>query len=148
MNYLYAILGAILLLAGDAALFYHLGGNGVKLTDEKAVIKQETKDDAKRVVDQSTVAQEAKTYETATDPALDPIAAPDVRVCHYTATIVPSANPAGSRVDASPSVRAPDPSNAVPSIDIGRPLVQISHNADAQIAGLQDYIEHVCQVQH
>lgn len=143
MNYLYAALGAI---AYSIALFmvgHHYGALAPELAQAKTEVKQEAAQDTKRAKDETTVAQEAKTYEAATDPALAPVTAPVVRLCKY--TIVSSPNPAGSGADAKLPVRAPDPQPSVPGPDIGRPLVQIGHNADAQVAGLQDYIARVCQ---
>jgi hypothetical protein len=138
-------IGILLGLALAFGAGYHFGGLAPKLAQAKAQIKQETAAQTKDTKDQATVAQEARTYEAATDPLL-PVAAPAVRVCHYTPVAsVPSADPAGSGTDAAAPVRAANPPDPLPGPDIGRPLVQIGHNADAQIAGLQDYIEHVCQ---
>lgn len=145
MNYLYAALGAI---AYSVAVFfggYHFGTLAPKLAAAKTEIKQEAAEQKKDTADRTTVEKEAKTYEAATDP-LQPIAAPTVRVCYYAPLpTVPSTHAAGSGVNAGPPVRAANPPDPVPGPDIGRPLVQIGHNADAQLAGLRDYIEHVCQ---
>lgn len=145
MNYLYAALGAIVLLAADFFAGYHFGTLAPKLAAAKTELKQEAAQEVKATKDQAIIAEEAKTYEAATDP-LKPIAAPHLSVCYYAPLArVPSALPAGSGVNAGSAVRAPDTPNPVPGPDIGRPLVQIGHNADAQLAGLRDYIEHVCQ---
>lgn len=146
MNYLYAALGAI---AYSVAVFfggYHFGTLAPKLAEAKTELKQDAAEQKKDTTDQATVAQEAKTYEAATDPALAPVSAPHVSVCYYAPLVQSHAT--GSGVNAGPPVRAPDRPDPVPGPDIGRPLVQISHNADAQIAGLQDYIAKVCQGGH
>jgi hypothetical protein len=134
--------GILLGLALAFGAGYHFGGLAPKLAAAKTELKQEAASQAKDAKDEAIIAREAKTYEAATDPLL-PIAAPVVRVCYYTP--VSSAKPPGSGTDAAAPVRAANPPDPVPGPDIGRPLVQIGHNADAQIAGLQDYIEHVCQ---
>jgi hypothetical protein len=146
MNYVYGAIGGILLLVADFFAGYHFGGLAPKLATANTVIKQEAAEQAKDTKDQATVAQEAKTYEAATDPALDPIAAPRVSMCYYAPSpTLPSTNTSGSGAHASapvPAAAAPDP---VPGPDIGRPIVQVGHDANAQVAGLQDYIERVCQ---
>ena len=96
-----------------------------------------------QATDTATINAEAKTYAAA---QIDPIAAPVVSVCHYTPAAVPRATVAGSLPHGAPNLPAPSPPAAVPGPDIGRPLVSIGHTADAQVAGLQDYIEHVCRV--
>lgn len=133
------ILAAVLLVffAG-----YHVGGMAPKLAAAKIEVKQEVAADAKRTVDQTTVAQEAKTYEAA---EIAPIAAPVVRMCYYsTAASVPSPNPAGSGAHAPLVSASANPVPGVPGPDIGSALLRTGHTVDAQVAGLQDYIDHVC----
>jgi hypothetical protein len=142
MNYVYGAAGAIVLLVAVFFGGYHFGKLAPQLAEAKTEIRQEAAEDVKVAKDQTTVAEEAKTYEAATDPALTPVIAPRLSVCYYAPL---QGHASGSGADAKPPVRAPDPPNPVPGPDIGRPLVQISHNADAQIAGLQDYISKVCQ---
>jgi len=122
---------------------WHFGRQGLELKDAKTEVKQEAAQDTKRRTDEGTVAQEAKTYEAATDP-LAPLAAPIVRMCDYS-TPVPTAHPAGSGAHEAPALRAADP--PVPAVTLWHtePLVRDGHNADAQVVGLQDYIAHVCQ---
>ena len=124
--------------------WWHMGGESTRLKVATAQVHQEVQAQQKDNHDRTTVAQEAKTYEAA---ALDPIAAPDVRVCHYTPAPapVPSTHPAGPRTDAPAPSREPDPVPDVPGPNIGPPLVRSAHLADAQVKGLQDYITHVCQ---
>jgi hypothetical protein len=148
MNPFYGAALACLLLIGAFGAGWHFGGQAPKLAAAKQELKQEAAEDTKRTTDQTTVAQEAKTYEAATDP-LAPLPAPVVRLCYNSTTpAVPSAHPAG------PGAHGPVP---VPDAGGGdshlptyvqwntRPLVQIGRNADAQVAGLQDYITRVCQ---
>jgi hypothetical protein len=139
-------IGAAVLLVLYSGFWYHLGGLGTRERVAVAQVKQEKAQDTKRTIDEATVAKEAKTYEAATDPELSPVSAPSVRLCHYTPVAsVPGANAPGSGAHASAPVPAPAPAAALPGPDIGRPVLQVGHDADAQIAGLQDYIEHVCQ---
>lgn len=144
MNYVYGAAGGIVLLVLVFFGGYHFGALAPKLAAAKTELKEEAAAEVKDTKDQATVAQEAKTYEAATDPALDPVAAPRVSMCYY-APALPSANPAGSGAHASAPIPEPATQPAVPGPDIGRPIVQIGHDADAQVAGLQDYISHVCQ---
>jgi hypothetical protein len=139
------IAGAVLLVL-YSAFWYHLGGEGTRLKVANTEVRQATAEQRKETKDEATVAEEAKRFETATDPALTPVAAPLVRLCHFTpVATVSSANAAGSGTDASAPVRAAPAEDSVPGPDIGGPIVQVGHNADAQVAGLQHYIEHVCQ---
>ncbi len=127
----------------QAWFWWHMGGESTRLKVATAQVHTEVQAQTKERHDQVTVAQEAKTYETA---AIEPVAAPVARVCYYrTAPAVPSAHPAGSGADAPVEQRSPDPLPAVPGPDIGPPLVRSGHLTDAKVAGLQDYIEHVCQ---
>lgn len=134
------ILGAVLIVffAG-----YHVGGMAPKLADAKAEVKQEVAADTKRTADQTTVAQEAQTYE---DAQLAPIAAPVVRMCEYApAARLPSPNPTGPGTHAPAATHGADPVPPVPGPDIGPGLLRSSTVAEAQVAGLQDYINRVCQ---
>lgn len=136
-----AVLAVVLAAFGAG---WYFGRQGIELKDSKQIVKQEVAQDSKRRTDEGTVAQEAKTYEAATDP-LAPLPAPIVRMCDYSTPAVPSPHPAGSGAHAPPALRAADP--PVPAVvewDT-KPLVRDGHNADAQVAGLQDYIAKVCQ---
>jgi hypothetical protein len=146
MNYVYGAAGAIVLLVAVFFGGYHFGKLAPQLAAAKTELKQEAAAQVTETKDNAIVAQEAKTYEAATDPALDPVAAPRVSMCYY-APLTPMLRsaPAGSGVNASAPVRAADPEPPVPGPDIGRPLVQTGHDANAQVAGLQDYITKVCQ---
>jgi len=53
-------------------------------------------------------------------------------------------DPPPSKLMQKPQVEASINQTLSRGPDIGRPLVTIGHTADAQIAGLQDYITRVC----
>lgn len=137
---------AIGILVGLVAAFlfgYHFGGLAPKLAAARAEVHQESLNDAKRTTDQTTVAGEARTYEAA---ELAPVSAPVVRVCLYTpVSPVSGAYAARPRTDAPVPSRSADPVPLQAGPDIGPPLVRVGHVTDAQVAGLQHYIEHVCQ---
>jgi hypothetical protein len=123
---------------------WHFGGESGKLADTRAVATQEAGVIKQSASDAAIINAEAQTYAAA---QIDAIAAPAVSVCHYTPTAaVLRATPAGPQPHGAPDLPAPGPPAAVPGPDIGRPLVSIGHNADAQVAALQDYIQHVCRV--
>jgi hypothetical protein len=141
---LWAKLGGILgAIVAVFALGYHFGSLAPKLAEAKAEIKQTEAQDAKRVTDQATVAQEARSYEAA---ALEPIPTPVVRLCvSAPPAAMPGAHPAGPRADAPSAPRAADPVPPVPGPDIGPELLRAAHLADAEIAALQSYVSQVCQ---
>lgn len=144
----YIAIGAAFL--GWSFLCYHQGGQGTRLAVADVRVKQDTAAAKTLAKDQTTVAQEAKTYEAAVaDPG--PVPAPVVRLCYYRTApaAVPRATAAGSGPDASPDLRAAAAAplaSPVAGADIGKPLIAIPHACDAQVAGLQDYIRHVCAV--
>ncbi len=141
-----------LLIAGAAvlALIVSFGG-GVyvgrlqpQLAAAKATIKRNAINTAQESTDATRINSEAKQFAQA---PLDPIAAPVVRVQYREASAcVPRAATAGSGAHAAPDLPAPSIVDSVSGPDIGRPLVSVGHIADAQVAGLQDYITHVCRV--
>jgi hypothetical protein len=144
VNIIYGAAGALVLLVLSFGAGWHFGGESGKLAESKAVAKQEAQVITQTATDTSTINTEAKAYAAA---QIDPVAAPVVSLCHYTpAAAVLGAAAAGSGPHVAPHVPAPGPPAALPGPDIGRPLVQVGHDADAQVAGLQDYIEHVCRV--
>lgn len=149
MNYLYAALGAIVLLAADFFAGYHFGTLAPKLAAAKTELKQEAAEQKKDTKDEATVAQEGKTYAAAKDddPALDPVRLPDVRVCYYAAlTRVQSAGATGSGAHAPAEVRPGPAQNPDPGPNITPSIVHVGNIANAQVEGLQDYIAKVCQV--
>lgn len=147
MNALYAALGALLLAAGTFATGYHFGGLSGRLAAAQTVVKQEVATQRRTTTDQATVAEEAKTYEAAIDP-LAPLPAPVVRLCYNSTAraAVPSAHPAGSGAAPGPPIPAAAAAPTLPGPDIGRPVLQVGRRADAQVAGLIDYIQRVCRV--
>lgn len=136
-----AVLALSLFLAG-----YHFGGLAPKLACVQAQVKTEALAQAKRTKDTATVAEEAKTYDAATDP-VQPLPAPVVRVCRAppAPAAVPNAAASGFRAHEATPLPAAAPRDPLPGPDIGRPVVQAGRDADAQIAGLQDYIAKVCE---
>lgn len=129
-------------LVAAFAVGYHFGGLGPKLKDASAAAKVERQEVTTLQSDAARINQEAKTFENAQDPALDPIPAPSVRLCHYTRAPSVDASPS-----AGPGAPAPVPLRAAdPGPDIGPGLRAIGRQADAQVAGLIDYIYHVCPV--
>lgn len=137
-----------LILAAVLACFgagFYVGHLSPALKAAKTVVRQEIAQQKKTIVDQATVAEEAKTYEAATDP-LAPVAAPVVRLCYTPAFApVPSPHPARSGTAQSPALPAAAAPAPLPGPDIGRPVVQLGIQADAQVAGLIDYVQRVCQ---
>jgi hypothetical protein len=124
---------------------WHFGRQGLELKDANQVVKQEVAQDQKRERDQTTIAQEGKAYADATDP-LAPLPAPVVRLC-YSAP-APPPRPARPAPDAPVASGKPDPVPLQAGPDVGPALVRVGHDADAQIAGLQDYITKVCRATH
>lgn len=133
----------LIALALAFGMGWHFGRQGLELKDTKQLASSESATIQKTSRDQVTVAGEAKTYEDAIDP-LAPIPGPIVRLC-IAAPAVPSAHPAGPGAHAAAAVRAADPQlPAVVDWD-SKPVVRQGRVANAQVAGLQDYITHVCQ---
>ena len=92
--------------------------------------------------DSEIIKQEATNYAAATTaPVLKP-----VRVYIHVAPPpdVPSPPAARPSADASPTDGGSDHGGPVPTQSFGPELQAIGHDADAQIAGLQDYISKVC----
>ena len=140
-------IGGAVAIALYSWFWFHMGGESTRLKVATQEVHQEVIQQTKDNHDRATVAQEAQVYEKATDP-LQPIAAPVVRMCITpTAARLPSPHPAGPRTDAPTPSRSADP--PVPTIVEWNtePLVRAGHDSDAQVAGLQDYITHVCQAQ-
>jgi hypothetical protein len=144
VNIIYGAAGALVLLVLSFGVGWHFGGESGQLAESKAVAKQEAQVITQSATDTSTINTEAKTYAAA---QIDPVAAPVVSLCYYTPAAALLGAPAtGSGPHAAAQLPAPGPQPALPGPDVGRPLVQVGHDADAQVAGLQDYIEHVCRV--
>lgn len=137
-------IGAGLLIVWATVTYLeHRGAAACKQADTVAAAKQEGHEEAKAASDTRTINQEAKTYAQ-TLAAPDPIDSPHVSLCHYTPSAVPSAPTPGSSPHESAPSRAADPVN--PPTDVGPPLVKVGVDADAQVKGLQDYIQRVCLV--
>jgi hypothetical protein len=142
MTKLEIILGAVVLglIAFIAWSFWerHEGSVSCIDADKVAVATQEAHNAAILVNQQQTIAQEKKAYE---DALLQPVAAPVVRLCIPAGTL-PQTIHAAPGAHAAPALPAGGPINPVP--DVGRPLMQQGHDADAQVIALQDYIKNVC----
>lgn len=121
---------------------YHQGGLGCRLSSANATAKQEATQIKQETSDAATINAEAKAFE---DHALDPVPAPVVRMCIPAAGAAvrepAAAGPGAHAAAAVPAARAPD---LVPGPDIGRPSLQVDHDADLQVSLLQDYITKVC----
>lgn len=147
MNPFYGAAIALFLLILSFGAGWHFGGQSGRLADSTAVVKQEAHVITQEVTDTAIINAEAKTYAAA---QIDPIAAPVVSVCHYTPTAaVPRTATAGPLPHGTADLSAPGARGALSApgpVDIGEPLVRVGHNADAQVAALEDYIEHVCRV--
>jgi len=134
------ILAAVLLVFG---LGFHFGSLAPKLAAATAEVKQDEAQDAKRLTDQATVAQEARSYEAA---ALEPIPAPVVRLCvSAPPAALPSAHPARSGTDAPDATVPANPLPPSPGPDIGPSLMRAAAIAESQVTQLQDYVTKVCQ---
>lgn len=144
MNIFYAAAAALFFLILSFGAGWHFGGQSGKLSDVRHVATQEAGVIKQTATDTATINAEARSYAAA---QIDPIAAPAVSLCHYTpAATVPRAAAAGPLPHAATDLPAPSTRAALPGPDIGRPLVSIGHDADAQVIALQDYIAHVCRV--
>ncbi len=148
----YKTVAICLLFVAWSALCYRQGGARQRLEVAQSTLKRESGQIATLQSDQKTVTQEAETYANATTAAIPDAAAPVVSVCYYRTApaALPSAHPAGPLSHEAapvPAARGGDP--AVPVATVRRwdtkPVVQIGRDANAQVAGLQDYIAKVCQ---
>jgi hypothetical protein len=136
---------AILVLAiGLFAGGFYVGRMKPALAAAQATVKRDAQNFKQETTDATRINAEAKQFAQA---PLDPIVAPVVRVQYReAAACVPRAATAGSGAHDTAAVPAPGVVDSVSGPDIGRPLVLVGHVADAQVAGLQDYINHVCRV--
>jgi len=143
-------LKAVALLVAVLACFgagYYLRGLQCKVGDETAVIKQVAQNQKTLSTDQTITSEESKTYANAVAQA---ISAPDpapavVCVRQYAAprplsqaAATPAAADAGDRLPTGAPGPLPGPT------DIGGPATASGARANAQVAGLKDYITRVC----
>jgi hypothetical protein len=140
-------------IAGLAALIaafffgYHLGSLAIEVKDQKAVIEQQSHEQIQAHNDASAISKEAKDYAHAVSQAInEPDPAPAV-VCvrKYAAprALSPAAAP-GPVPDAGGGLPAAAGGSVQPVTDIGKPAADIGATANAQVAGLKDYITRVC----
>jgi hypothetical protein len=145
---------AIAAIAGFVAWERHQGAQSVKVHDQVAVANKIAQNARQEVKDTHEVAKEKADYDQAN---LAPVAAPSVRLCHYTPAM-PRAHPAGPDLHAGATDRAqdlPGPGQGgqpLPSPDLGEDigpdLIRHAREADLLLAGAQAYIRNVCLVQH
>lgn len=137
---------ACLGVGGGVMLYDHhergIGAVKCEATIQKADEAQEVHNAATQARDSTVVQQEAKDYASA-------VAAPVIRpvrvfISPPTIAIMPTAPVTGPGSDAAPAHGSADNSGPVPPQSFGPELQAIGHDADAQIAGLQDYINKVC----
>jgi len=126
---------------------YHQGGLACTVKANTATVKTQSAELVQAHADAATIATEAKTYAQAVDiPPVDP---PHVSVCYYRTPAAPLPRPAaaGPGAHAAPDVpgAAPAAPEPVPGPDIGPGLLELATQANAQVAGLQDYIAKVCR---
>jgi type II secretory pathway pseudopilin PulG len=143
-TYVIAVLAALL-----AAFFfgYYQGSLAIEVKDQKAVIKQQSQEQVQAHADATAISTEAKDYAHAVSQAInEPNPAPAV-VCvrKYTAPRqLSSAAAPGSVPDADGGLPAAAGGSVQPVTDISKPATVIGATANAQVAGLKDYITRVC----
>ena len=134
----------IMAVAAVCMFFYieHLGAQKCLQNVEKASAIEESKQATQYTADQGTVSNEGKTYEAAKTAPVAP--APVVRLCpRLPRQAVQAAAGSGSAVDGKAPGGGGD--SAQPTLWDSTPVVKAGRDADAQIAGLQDYILNVCR---
>jgi hypothetical protein len=142
---LFEILAVGLALVAGVAYERHEGAKGCEQADTKAATTQALKVAGEAGAATEIVKHEEQNYvEAITRPVVD---APVVRVCPAAPTPHPSAvlrATSAATVDHAapevPAAIAPNP----PGRDIGAPVESVGHDADAQVAALQDYVKRVC----
>jgi len=135
---------AILLIIGFALYERHQGARSCEVNDKAAVAKDEQKAASDYAKGVTTVFQEAATYDAAIRAPVDrPIR---FSVCQPSRRGPATQDPAPSPgTDAATPVRTESAPDSVQR-DVGPELLTVGRDADAQIAGLQDYISRVCPV--
>jgi hypothetical protein len=138
------------ILVAALALFgggFYVGRLGIEVHDDKQVIVNQAQEQKRATTNSAIISEEGKTYANAVAAA---VAAPDpapavVCVRRY-------ANPVQAGAAAAPRVE-PDGGGGLPGgdyqpvhpiTDIGGPASAIGARANAQVAGLHDYITRVC----
>src|SRR6266404_8739410 len=132
----------ILVIFGFAWHERHIGAQKCLQNVDKASAIEESKQATQYTADQGTVSNEGKTYEAAKTAPVAP--APVVRLCpRLPRQAVQAAAGSGSAVDGKAPGGGGD--SAQPTLWDSTPVVKAGRDADAQIAGLQDYILNVCR---
>lgn len=133
---------AVILLFGIGVYLEHRGAASCIAADKVQVAVQAAHKASVEAVDAVIVTQEKQTYDQAVDrPLVRPIS---LSLCNATPAVVPAAAAPGRQPDAAPASAAIDREPVVSSATLGPGLQRTGQQADAQIAGLQDYINRVC----
>jgi len=133
------ILGACLVIGLE-----HRGAQKCLAADAKLDQQAQVHNAAVDAVNTEIIQQEARDYaEALSRPVLRPIS---VSLCDRSAASRPMrrAEAAGRAVDEGAGLPRPDNPAPVSDRTVGPELQAIGRDADAQIAGLQDYIRRVC----
>lgn len=134
----------VAIMAIFAAVMYleHRGAAQCVAADKAAVAVQTVHKATAEAADAVIVTQEKQTYVQAVDrPLVRPI---NVSLC-ITPPIVRAAPASGRSPDAAPASAEVHRDPVVQGENIGPGLQRTGQQADAQIAGLQDYITRVCR---
>jgi hypothetical protein len=122
----------------------HRGAQKCLAADAKLDHAAEVHNTAVEAVNTEIIEQEARAYADAlSQPVRHPI---NVSLCDRSAPGRPVRRPeaAPGRVDATAGIREPDHATSVSDQTVGPELQAVGRDADAQVAGLQDYIRRVC----
>lgn len=138
------LLGVIAVMA-VSGFFYieHLGAQKCVKDYEAASAVETRKENVQHGKDVTTTQNEGQTFEAAKTAPVAP--APVVSLC---SPLHRPAKQAPATPTSSPDAKAPGgatPEELPPVRWDTEPIVRIGHEADAQIAGLQDYITNVCR---
>jgi hypothetical protein len=142
-------LAAIGLLVGCFFFGYHQGRLSLEVLDQKALLAQAAQEAKRTRADTEIISEEGQTYAKAVADAIsEPDPAPAV-VCvrKYVlapAVAVPSTATAGPTAHAGDRLPPGAPGPIYPVTDISQPATLIGARANAQVAGLRDYITRVC----
>jgi hypothetical protein len=127
---------------------YHQGGLACQVKTSNAVAKEEATQLHQDQADAKAIASEGTTYAQVLDT--NPVDPPHVSLCYYsTGASAPVPRPAPAVPGPAHAAELPAPAQHVadptPGPDIGPDLEQLARQADAQVKGLEDYIEKVCR---
>lgn len=133
---------AVILLFGLGVYLEHRGASACISADKVQVAAQAAHKASVEAVDAVIVTQEKQIYDQAVDrPLVRPIS---ISLCGPTPATLPAAPAPGRKPDAATTSAEVHREPVVPSATLGPGLQRTGQQADAQIAGLQDYINRVC----